>query len=96
MAALVDGAEDWDWGEMEADFLTPQKKKKATMGKSESKVGDGDSAGYRREPCTRCVVERIVEGDNAGRYENVREINIYLLGLWLISFFFFVRIGLEC
>lgn len=25
MVALVEGAEDWDWGDMEADFLTPKK-----------------------------------------------------------------------
>jgi hypothetical protein len=25
MEALVHGAEDWDWGDMEADFLTPKK-----------------------------------------------------------------------
>jgi DNA replication ATP-dependent helicase Dna2 len=26
MAALVDGASSWDWGDMECDFLSPQKK----------------------------------------------------------------------
>jgi DNA replication ATP-dependent helicase Dna2 len=27
LSMLVDGAESWDWGDMEADFMTPQKTK---------------------------------------------------------------------
>lgn len=26
LSVLLDGAENWDWGDMEADFLTPRKK----------------------------------------------------------------------
>jgi DNA replication ATP-dependent helicase Dna2 len=68
MATLMDGAENWDWDDMESDFLTPKKNRK-------NKVCDAvDPAGYTRESCTRCIIERIVEVDNGGRYEKARKI----------------------
>jgi DNA replication ATP-dependent helicase Dna2 len=35
MSMLLDGAENWDWNDMELDFLTP---KKPTCGKTPTKV----------------------------------------------------------
>jgi DNA replication ATP-dependent helicase Dna2 len=64
MAALVDGAENWDWDDMESDFLTPKKNQK-------SKVSAELDTGYIRETCTRCIIERITEADNGGKYEKV-------------------------
>ena len=64
MAALVDGAENWDWDDMESDFLTPKKNRKM---KVDVEVDDG----YTRDTCTRCIVERIAETNNGGRCEKV-------------------------
>ena len=66
IAALVDGAENWDWDDMESDFLTPKKNRG-----TKNNVCDEVDTGYKRETCTRCIIERIVETDNGGRYEKV-------------------------
>lgn len=66
MAALMEGAEDWDWDDMEADFLTPKKK---TQKRDPIKSSGSE---YTRETCTRCIVEQIDEIENGGRYEKVR------------------------
>lgn len=69
MAALVEGAEHWDWDDMESDFLTP-KKEKIIKAKPKSNI-TWSQPGYRREQCTRCIAEDVVEGDVAGRYHKV-------------------------
>ncbi|KAF7984152.1 hypothetical protein HWV62_16810 [Athelia sp. TMB] len=57
MSALMEGAEDWNWDDMEADFLTPEKKKAPSAQRS----------GYMRDPCTRCIVEAIENTDGGLR-----------------------------
>ena len=64
MAALVDGAENWDWDDMESDFLTPKKKQNC-------KVSVEADPAYIRETCTRCIVEKVVDAESGGRYEKV-------------------------
>ena len=64
MAALVDGAENWDWDDMESDFLTPKKNRT-------TKVDAQVDTAYTPELCTRCIVERVVENDNGGRFTKV-------------------------
>lgn len=83
MAALVDGAEDWDWGDMESDFLTPKKGPGRKRGYSSPSLSAKPELAtalkleseYFREPCTRCVVESVVENEDArGRYQKVRSL----------------------
>lgn len=62
MRVLMEGAEDWNWDDMEADFLTPEKRKAPSA---------QSPPGYMREPCTRCIVEAVVESNVGGRYEKV-------------------------
>lgn len=65
IAALTQGAEDWNWDDMESDFLTPKKDK-------EKKVQSNPvQSGYQRELCTRCVVEEIIESQVGGRFQKV-------------------------
>jgi DNA replication ATP-dependent helicase Dna2 len=77
MAALVDGAENWDWDDMESDFLTPKKHQKTKVGVD---VLDTE---YTRETCTRCIVERIIETDNGGRFEKV--CNFYSVEYYVLT-----------
>ncbi|KZT00075.1 Dna2-domain-containing protein [Laetiporus sulphureus 93-53] len=55
VAQLLQGAEDWDWDDMNSDFLSPKKdspkKTAATSGPPR----------YNPETCTRCVVKEIFE-----------------------------------
>jgi DNA replication ATP-dependent helicase Dna2 len=87
MAALVDGAEDWDWGDMESDFLTPKKVKELERDSSksdflqqrqeqlsspESDLEPASELEYYRKPCTRCIVETVDDcQDGSGRYQKV-------------------------
>lgn len=74
MTALMEGAENWDWDDMEADFLTPKKKQRLII--------ESSDPGYLRDPCTRCIVEAIAETNVGGRYEKVRVLFHFLC--WLI------------
>ncbi|KAJ3553389.1 hypothetical protein NM688_g3640 [Phlebia brevispora] len=72
---LLAGAEDWDWDDMNSDFLTPKKSpskagRPAMPGSSasllpalvlntEAKQSDVEEAQYHKEPCTRCVVKSV-------------------------------------
>lgn len=67
MAALVDGAESWDWDDMELDFLTPKKER---GGKTKALTPSTES-GYIRETCTRCIVEQVTENEVNGRLQKV-------------------------
>ncbi|KAG6829909.1 hypothetical protein H0H87_009811 [Tephrocybe sp. NHM501043] len=53
MAALLEGAEDWDWDDTTSEFLTP---KKSPLKK---KFGIPSPPSYVPETCTRCVVQCI-------------------------------------
>lgn len=75
MAALMDGAEDWNWDDMESDFLTPKKDKAKNINSALSKPV---RSGYQREPCTRCVVEQVIESRVDGRFQKV---SLYLPSL---------------
>lgn len=92
MAALVHGAQDWDWGDMEADFLSPKKARKHSLPSFSARPEPGSELKlepeYFREPCTRCVVEAVVENeDDRGRYHKVRSLYSHgMLILYLISY----------
>ncbi|KAG9309432.1 DNA replication factor Dna2-domain-containing protein [Chiua virens] len=60
MAALLEGAETWDWEDMESDFLTPGWK----CDKLKSMV-DPEKV-YTRTPSTRCVVEVVEDNSKFG------------------------------
>ncbi|KAG2336117.1 hypothetical protein BDR05DRAFT_1006149 [Suillus weaverae] len=51
--ALLEGAENWDWADMEADFMTPKKPqvKSRTVAMTANR--------HAKETCTRCVVDNI-------------------------------------
>ncbi|KAJ6613311.1 Dna2-domain-containing protein [Mycena sp. CBHHK59/15] len=54
MAALLDGAEDWDWSDMNSDFMSPVKK-------SPRKITDLSTSIHLPLPCTRCIVDSVSE-----------------------------------
>ncbi|TFK52072.1 Dna2-domain-containing protein [Heliocybe sulcata] len=58
MNTLTNGAEDWDWDDMEYDFLTPKKAKPSQQPCPE----------YTPEPCTRCTVEQVQDSSLNGKY----------------------------
>ncbi|KZT21167.1 Dna2-domain-containing protein [Neolentinus lepideus HHB14362 ss-1] len=57
---LVRGAEDWDWDDMEYDFLTPKKAKPIRQNVT-------PELQYTPEPCTRCTVDQVQESSLNGR-----------------------------
>jgi hypothetical protein len=87
---LLEGAEDWDWGDMDADFLTP---KKAPIKKPiqvltvtmlfpcsffrKSSTTIPHVSPYVRETCTRCIVESIAEVDADGQFQKVSSLLEY-------------------
>ncbi|KAI0079152.1 hypothetical protein K474DRAFT_705784 [Panus rudis PR-1116 ss-1] len=64
--ALLEGAEDWDWEDMHADFMTPQKPKEE---KVEAKVPPPVDPAAKP---TRCSVQHIQEMDSFPTYQKVR------------------------
>lgn len=78
MAALLEGAEDWDWSDMN-DFMTPKKsaspkKPKTTLGLDSPRkpLPHVSLREYRKEICTRCFVESVSEVQVKGRSQKVR------------------------
>ncbi|KAF8422799.1 DNA replication factor Dna2-domain-containing protein [Boletus edulis BED1] len=59
LSLLLDGAENWDWADMEADFLTPKKK-------SASPTKVSCLQPYTKTPSARCIVEAVEEGQRRG------------------------------
>ncbi|KAG2362435.1 hypothetical protein BDR07DRAFT_1030989 [Suillus spraguei] len=51
--ALLEGAENWDWKDMEDDFITPKKPQ------VKSKTVAMPVKRHTKETCTRCVVDEI-------------------------------------
>ncbi|OAX37312.1 Dna2-domain-containing protein [Rhizopogon vinicolor AM-OR11-026] len=64
MKALLEGAENWDWGDMEDDFLTPKKPR------VKPKTAVMPAKRYIKQTCTRCVVDDIRE-DNSVVFQKV-------------------------
>ncbi|KAF9222302.1 Dna2-domain-containing protein [Gyrodon lividus] len=48
LSMLLDGAESWDWGDMEADFMTPKKNKSSPKKRSPSKPRQSPVKSTRR------------------------------------------------
>ncbi|KAF8554816.1 Dna2-domain-containing protein [Imleria badia] len=53
LSALLEGAESWDWQDMESDFLTPKRNK------LKSRVAPEEA--YTKAPSSRCIVETVDE-----------------------------------
>ncbi|KAJ7044139.1 Dna2-domain-containing protein [Mycena alexandri] len=71
MAALLEGAEDWDWSDMNSDFLSPVKKSpKKNIAPPPSAVT------HVPLPCTRCIVESISETTTNGRLQKNLNVNL--------------------
>ncbi|KXN86785.1 DNA replication ATP-dependent helicase/nuclease DNA2 [Leucoagaricus sp. SymC.cos] len=80
IAALLEGAEDWDWSDMN-DFMTPQKavpsskKSKSTpgrgLGSPRKSLPQVPKREYQKEVCTRCIIESISERRVSGRLHKV-------------------------
>ncbi|KAJ7644148.1 Dna2-domain-containing protein [Roridomyces roridus] len=68
MTALLEGAEDWDWSDMHADFLSPVKK--SPLKKS--------LAAPARAPLqyTRCTVQSVSEITEGGRLQKYLVVNL--------------------
>lgn len=67
--ALLEGAESWDWGDMEDDFLTPKK----PLVKS-GKVAM-PAKRHVKETCTRCMVDSVRE-DSSEIYQKVLAVRV--------------------
>ncbi|GLB41287.1 putative DNA replication factor Dna2 [Lyophyllum shimeji] len=66
MATLLEGAENWDWDDMNSDVLTPKK----TPRKGKTKADDvQELPRYIPETCTRCIVELVTESYCNGHLE---------------------------
>lgn len=81
MKALLEGAENWDWAEMEDDFLTPKKPRVKTKVRLSSYFATSIEAlqtavmpvkRHIKQTCTRCVVDDIRE-DNSVVFQKVRK-----------------------
>ncbi|KAJ3575988.1 hypothetical protein NP233_g746 [Leucocoprinus birnbaumii] len=77
ISGLLDGADDWDWDDMN-DFMTPQKaasspkKAKSTprpaLGSPRKPLPQVPKREYQKAVCTRCVVESVSDVRMNGRY----------------------------
>ncbi|KAG1738190.1 AAA domain-containing protein [Suillus lakei] len=57
--ALLEGAENWDWADMEDDFMTPKKPQ------VKSKTVAMHAQRHAKETCTRCMVNDLREDNSA-------------------------------
>ncbi|KAF8066980.1 AAA domain-containing protein [Lyophyllum atratum] len=65
MAALLEGAENWDWDDMNSDIITPKKSPR----KSKTKSNVPQSTPYIPETCTRCTVESVTQSDYSEHFQ---------------------------
>ncbi|KAJ7672725.1 DNA replication factor Dna2-domain-containing protein [Mycena rosella] len=72
MSALLDGAEDWDWSDMNSDFLSPVKKS------PKKKVVQPATPVHVSLPYTRCIVESVSEIMADGRLQ--KDLCVNLMG----------------
>ncbi|KAJ7134639.1 Dna2-domain-containing protein [Mycena epipterygia] len=70
MAALLDGAEDWDWSDMNSDFMSPVKKIPIKP------VIPPATPAHVPLPYTRCTVESVSETMNNGRLQKNLRVNL--------------------
>ncbi|KAJ7784549.1 DNA replication factor Dna2-domain-containing protein [Mycena metata] len=74
MAALLEGAEDWDWSDMNSDFLSPVKKS------PQKTIAPPPAApaipAHVPLPFTRCIVESISETTANGRLQKNLNVNL--------------------
>lgn len=95
MTALLQGAEDWDWGDMN-DFMTPKKAaspKKRGLGSPRKPLPQVPKREYQRDACTRCFVESISDMWMAGRPQKASS---RLLPITLNSYeFWFLDVGCQ-
>ncbi|KAI1798471.1 Dna2-domain-containing protein [Ganoderma leucocontextum] len=71
--ALLDGAEDWDWDDMNSDFMTPRKSSPVKPKRSRYAVSDETTKGPK---VTRCTVRAVEDRTVKGRFEKVLEANV--------------------
>ncbi|PIL27261.1 hypothetical protein GSI_10406 [Ganoderma sinense ZZ0214-1] len=71
--ALLDGAEDWDWDDMNSDFMTPRKSSPVKPKRSRYAVSNETASGPK---VTRCTVKTVEERVVKGRFEKVLEANM--------------------
>jgi DNA replication ATP-dependent helicase Dna2 len=88
--ALLEGAENWDWADMEDDFLTPKKprvKSKVCHSTLRDTLIEALQAAimpakrHVKQTCTRCVVDDIRE-DNSTVYQKVWKLNPARFASW--------------
>ncbi|KAF9458560.1 DNA replication factor Dna2-domain-containing protein [Collybia nuda] len=65
ISALLEGAEDWDWDDMNSDLPTPKKASPRKPNKTPQ------APPYIPETCTRCIVESIAESEKGGYYQKI-------------------------
>ncbi|KAJ6585002.1 DNA replication factor Dna2-domain-containing protein [Mycena capillaripes] len=70
MAALLEGAEDWDWSDMNSDFISPVKKS------SKKPVVQAGGPVHISLPYTRCTVESISESMVNGKLQKDLSVNL--------------------
>ncbi|OBZ77918.1 DNA replication ATP-dependent helicase/nuclease DNA2 [Grifola frondosa] len=56
--ALVEGAEDWDWNDMNSDFMSPRKQRSPKR----TSLGAPNLPKHVPPTCTRCLVKNLDEG----------------------------------
>ncbi|KAI0635451.1 Dna2-domain-containing protein [Trametes polyzona] len=66
--ALMEGVEDWDWDEMNSDFLTPRKSSPVKPKRSKYNIS---AEKCQRSPATRCTIKEVEERFVSGRFEKV-------------------------
>ncbi|KAJ6508771.1 DNA replication factor Dna2-domain-containing protein [Mycena sanguinolenta] len=69
MAALLEGAEDWDWSDMNADFISPVKQRPTSPDQSMGPV-------HISLPYVRCLVESVSENTVNGRLQKNLYVNL--------------------
>ncbi|KAF8123075.1 DNA replication factor Dna2-domain-containing protein [Mycena galopus ATCC 62051] len=70
MAALLEGAEDWDWSDMNSDFISPAKKGPTTP------VIQPGTPVHVSLPYARCTVESVSENIINGRLQKNLSVNL--------------------
>ncbi|KAK7048375.1 DNA replication helicase [Favolaschia claudopus] len=70
MAALLEGAEDWDWSDMNSDLMSPTKKSPMKS------VTQSGGPVYVSLPYTRCRVESVLESRTNGKLQKNLSVNL--------------------